>query len=124
MVSGVLVAERKSSELDSIKNDVRSLSSKVDLIIQKINTIEKNEQVLGRTVVTLNEKLKGLQSSGSAQGSSDSASSAVSEAALDKKYALKSELKELKYTLDMINPLQFATIDQVKEMLKDAIGKE
>lgn len=118
------MAERKASELDSVKNDVRSLSSKIDLIIQKINNIEKNEQVLGRTVVTLNEKLKAIESSGSAQGPSGSGSPALDESALDKKYALKSELEEIKYTMDMINPLQFATVDQVKEMLKDASGKK
>ncbi|MFA4946826.1 MAG: hypothetical protein WC607_04815 [Candidatus Micrarchaeia archaeon] len=114
------MAERKADELESVKNDVRSLSSKVDLIIQKIGNIEKNEQVLGRTVVALNDKTKKL---GEAAPAQQQGGGAPDLGALDKRYALKADLQEIKYTLDMVNPLQFATVDQVKELIADAKKK-
>jgi len=114
--------EKSSVEIDALKNDVRSLSSKIDLIIQKINNIEKNEQVLGRTVVTLNDKMKRVES-GAPLGTASQAA-AVDYKELDKRYASKEDVQELKYTLDMVNPLQFATVDQVREMISDAVKKK
>ena len=36
-----------------------------------------------------------------------------------KRYARQEDLKEMKYIIDNINPLEYTTVDQVKKMLKD-----
>lgn len=114
-------AEKKSAAIASLENDVRSLESKIDLIIQKVKTSEKNEDVIGRTVVTLNNKLKKLEEGG-LQGSAGGGTAQPSED-LEKKFVTKEELKELKYTVDMINPLEFVTRDQVKELIEESKKK-
>ena len=118
------MVEKPSAEIDALKNDVRSMSSKIDLIIQKINTMEKNEQVLGRTLVSLNDRIKKLEAQGPASASAASAQSVSDFKEFDKKYATKQEIQEIKYTLDMVNPLEFATMDRVKEMISDALKKK
>ena len=63
-------------KLNDIVVDLHTLDSKISLIAQKIKMIEKNEEVIGRTIVMHNEKLRGIES---AQASTPS--DAVSQAA-------------------------------------------
>ncbi len=103
-----------------LKSTVRSLESKVSILEEQIKTMQKNEEIVGRTLITLNQKVKKLEEGGSTQTSSAS----VEPADLSEKYATKEEVKELKYTIDMINPLQYATLDQVKEVVDEVIEKK
>ncbi|MEW5955847.1 MAG: hypothetical protein AB1626_04925 [Candidatus Micrarchaeota archaeon] len=118
--------------LDAIKADMRTLDSKINLIAQKIRMMEKNEEVIGRTMVALNEKIKKLEEGGSrtaaaAAGASGPDLGSVKDQlkALEEKIdATQSQLLELKYVMDTINPLDYATLDQVKELLEEKLGKK
>lgn len=118
---------------DAIRMELKSMDSKINLLAQKIKTIEKNEEILGRTLVTLNTKLKKLEevvdanetnasgkSSGLSQTDVDKLKTEIMDA-LNTKYALKRELQEVKYTVDLINPLEYATTSQVGELIDDKI---
>ena len=41
---------------------------------------------------------------------------------MEKRFATKQELRELRYILDTINPLEYATINQVRELLEEKLG--
>ena len=103
---------------ENVSAAVQSIDSKINIIAQKIKTMEKNEEILGRTIITLNEKMDRLAREGPS-----SSSSSRSAPADEGKYATKQDVRELKAMLDAINPLEFATIDQVKELLQDALKK-
>ena len=119
---------------DAIKADLRTLDSKINLIAQKIRVMEKNEDVLGRTMVTLNDKLHKLEESGgraSAAAASRPDSGAASEELKEKVKALEekldathSQVLEMKYVIDSINPLEYATINQVRELLEEKLEKK
>jgi hypothetical protein len=108
-------------EVDTTKADIRTIDSKINLIAQKIRTMEKNEEIVGRTMIALNDRLerleKRVEEGGSSGGKADIA-------ALEEKFALKGELRELKYIIDTINPLEFATLDQVRELLEEKLKKK
>lgn len=113
---------------DQIRNELRTLDSKISLIGQKISTMEKNDEVLGRTLVNLNERVKQMEQDG---GQDDNTSGPSPEELrlvrkeledLRKSMVTQVEIKELKYILDTINPLEYATISQVRELIKDEMG--
>ncbi len=109
---------------------MRSVESKVDLIVQKIKSMEKNEEVIGRTLVAQNERLKKLESQiasgGVGGGASASEIADIKKAVEDvqKSAAKQEDLLELKYIIDEINPLEFARADQMQEFLKDEVAKQ
>ncbi len=106
--------------MERLVADLHTLDSKVTILGQRLQTIEKNEEVLGRTLVTLNNRLKKVESGGVAGSNAGGASADTAE--LDKKYASRQELKEIRYVIDSINPLEYATISQVRELLKEKLG--
>lgn len=117
-----------------IIQDIRALNSSILLITQKIKYVVRNEKILGRNLIVLNKKIKGLEERMSMVNNESSGNGADSEEVkqLEKKIELleaqladlqsnsvsKSELKELKYVIDSINPLEFTTISQVKDMIE------
>lgn len=98
----------------SASSDFQVLDSKINLMAQKISNMEKNEEIMGRTLIALNQKIKELESRAPGSGGKTGASEN-----LDAKYATKQEVQELKFILDDLNPLEYATIDQVKELLEE-----
>jgi len=119
--------------LDAVKADMRTLDSKINLVAQKIRMMEKNEEVIGRTMVALNEKIKKLEEGGLKTGAGAAAAASAPEIesvkeqlkALEEKIdAVQSQLMELKYVMDTINPLEYATLDQVKELLEEKLEKK
>jgi archaellum component FlaC len=101
---------------EGIISQMQTLESKLNLIAQRIKTMEKNEEILGRTLITLNDKLDKVSREGFA-------TTGKGEKVDEVKYATKQEVRELKALLDAINPLEFATVDQVKELMDDALKK-
>jgi len=107
--------------------EVRALASKIDLLVQALKNLEKNQEVIGRTLVAFNERLKKVEAGGGAGGS-------VGSMALDKlredleamrgEFASKAELQELKFVLEQINPLEFAKLEQVKELVQEEVAKQ
>ncbi len=110
----------KKEEQERIFSELRTLDAKIEVLAQKIKTIEKNEEVLGRTLLSVSQKLKKLEAGGFAGGVGAKGSSAEE---LDRKFALKSELAELRYVIDAINPLEYATISQVRDLLDEKLAE-
>lgn len=127
----------------NIISDIKALSSSLDILSQKIALIEKNEKVLGRNLIVLNQKLKALHEKKATgelpenitellneigkqlleqQKKVDALSEKVSS--LKQEFVSKEEFKELKYVIDSINPLEFVTISQVKDIIKDSLQEK
>jgi vacuolar-type H+-ATPase subunit I/STV1 len=131
--------------ITSIREDIRSLSSSVLIITQKMKYLVRNEKILGRNLLVLNKKIKTLEErissgeigAGSSLGGSDvqgllakleENNKKISElqaqlTQLQEGTASQEQLQELKYIIDSINPLEFATVRQVKELIEQAIEK-
>lgn len=123
-------SSQPSKPVSSIQQDIHTLDSKISLIAQKLRTIEQNEDIIGRTIVAHNNKLKEMEEKLANLGnmpSSESAQSIEGSAAntqdlLDLKRQiedLRKEVSEMRYVLNSINPLEFATLDQVKDLLNE-----
>jgi len=116
-----------------IASDIRALNSSILLMTQKIKYVVRNEKILGRNLIVLNKKIKTLEERMAVGVSSEEQGNASSEqvtlleqkvalleaqiADLQTRAALKDELKELKYVINSINPLEFATLTQVRELI-------
>lgn len=117
----------KKEGIDAVKGDVKTLDAKIGLVAERIRMIEKNQEVVGRTLVSLNEKLKkigeGGGGGGRGVGSEELGDMKKIVEKLEKDAATKAELNELRYILDTINPLEYASIDQVKELVDETAEK-
>jgi len=116
-----------------IREDIRALNSSILLITQKIKYLVRNEKILGRNLVVLNKKIRTLEEKIVSMPTSTSSGGASTpevdllkqkiimlEAQVEDlitRAALKEELKELKYIINSINPLEFATLTQVRELI-------
>ena len=108
--------------LEELKAEIRTLDSKLSLVAQKLKTMEQNQEVIGRTIVVHNEKLRELVEGGGEEGEKPSAGGANPE--LEKRIVeLEKQARELKYVLENINPLEFVTIEQVKDLLAEKLKK-
>jgi chromosome segregation ATPase len=110
---------------DSIRQDIHTLDSKISLIAQKLKTIEQNEEIIGRTIVGHNEKLRELDEKASAPPAASSGEFQGGTSTKDledlKRQVedLRKELGEMRYVINSINPLDYATLDQVRELLNE-----
>ena len=119
--------------------DIRALNSSILLMTQKIKYIVRNEKILGRNLIVLNKKIKAFDEkiALNPQGKGEEVDSeqvsalkqqvALLEAQVEdlgSRLASKEEVKELKYVIDSINPLEFATLDQVKNMIAKSKDKK
>ncbi|HIH19998.1 TPA: hypothetical protein HA244_01900 [Candidatus Micrarchaeota archaeon] len=107
---------KAKDSMEVFRAELQTLDSKINLLGQQIKTVEKNQEIIGRTMITLNEKIEKV-SRGSVQGSGGKTE--IDES----KFVTKQEFKELKAILESINPLEYATIDQVKELLDEIVKK-
>ncbi len=129
-------------KLNDIVVDIHTLDSKISLIAQKIKMIEKNEEVIGRTIVMHNEKLRGIESAQASSPNSAVSQAAGAEsarmdqnqvadieelkrqvAALKAQAVTKKEFSELRYTVDSINPLEFITVAQARALIEEEVTK-
>lgn len=119
------------------------MDTKLRILAQKIQVIEKNEKVLGRTLIAQHQKI--LELSKKAPGAVkvpegiedrlkdmeeklrdlerkiDEVSKALSEKA--GKFATKDDVKELKYLFETLNPLEFVTVDQIYAIIEEKLKK-
>ena len=132
--------------MEDIIRDIKALNSSVLLLSQKMNYLVRNEKILGRNFIILNKKLKAVeQKKPSASGLSSVSGEMSMElkdaldelqekvrqnefmlnevktdlSKLNEKYAKFEDLKELKYIVEAINPLEFVTLDQVKDLVSN-----
>lgn len=125
------MAVKPANPAEDIRNQLRTLDSKVNLLAERLKTVESNQEIAGRTLLALKDQVRRPAAS---EKPSDSAirGPAVDLGPLEADVKslksdvreLKSVVEELKYVLDSINPLTYATIDQVKELLDDRMKKK
>ncbi len=130
-----MAKEQQSRMSSNIVSDIRALNSSVLLLTQKLKFISRNEKILGRNIVVMNKKINELENKISSLKSSgidesvlkplkDDISDLKTELEIfSSKFATKEELKEIKYIIESINPLEFVTLKQVKELISDSLKK-
>ncbi len=124
---------QNNAPVGGVREDIRALNSSILLMTQKIKYVVRNEKILGRNLIVLNKKIKTMEEKanmpkdlgGVGANSEDIVDVRkkleMMQAQLDdisKRMVSKEELQELKYIIDSINPLEFATLSQVKEMIE------
>lgn len=117
-----------------IREDIRALNSSILLVTQKMKFLVRNEKILGRNLVVLNKKIKNIEDKLALAPQAQAAAGSVSSEEIDSlkqkiilleaqiedmrsRTATTESLKELKYVIDSINPLEFATLTQVRELI-------
>jgi hypothetical protein len=124
-----------SDEQPGIIQDIKALQSSILVLSQKIKYLVHNEKVLGRNILILNKK---IASKSNGSSSSDIDNSKITEILdkqkeiekkirsietnmelFSKRFAKAEELKEMKYIIENINPLEYTTVEQVKKLIKD-----
>lgn len=126
-----------------VNTDITALNSSILILSQKMKYLIRNEKILGRNLLVINKKLKELQEGRGGNGAGgegaqsygrelgevssklDEISGRIarleSEAEnIRQTYAKAEQVAEIKYVMDSINPLEFATLKDVKEL---AAGK-
>ncbi|MFA5763570.1 MAG: hypothetical protein WC915_02055 [archaeon] len=124
---------QNNAPVGGVREDIRALNSSILLMTQKIKYIVRNEKILGRNLIVLNKKIKTMEEKSNMpkELGGEGANSVdiidvkkkleMMQAQLDdisQRMVGKEELQELKYIIDSINPLEFATLSQVKEMIE------
>ncbi|MBI4052678.1 MAG: hypothetical protein HY394_01440 [Candidatus Diapherotrites archaeon] len=130
----------------SLREDIKALNSAILVLSQKMKFVVRNEKILGRNLLVLNKKFKGFEEPRQNGASSDSGglasedieklllhlqdlSGKVDELEAKLKHAQetsvsKEQFAELKYVIDAINPLDFVTIAQAKELIDKRLAKD
>jgi vacuolar-type H+-ATPase subunit I/STV1 len=127
------IQAQNNAPVGGVREDIRALNSSILLMTQKIKYVVRNEKILGRNLIVLNKKIKTMEEKanmpkdlgGEGVNSEDIVTLKkkleMMQAQLDdisQRMVSKEELQELKYIIDSINPLEFATLSQVKEMIE------
>ena len=139
------VPSRATEILSKINSDIRALNSSILVLSQKMKYVVRNEKILGRNLLVLNKKLKGLESGGLQGGVTTSGevgsirnelanlNSVVSKQSellsemqsaileMNDKFAKQEELKEIKYVIDAINPLEFVTRGDLEKLIENKL---
>ncbi|MBI4215081.1 hypothetical protein HY546_03730 [archaeon] len=137
-------------DVSALLAELRALESKVQIVAQRMNMIERNEQIIGRTLISHNKMLKeleaavsgkpidGLESVPPAVGAeTEVLQRAVSElennvsklrqkadASSKELENLKQLIDEVKFLFDALNPAELVTVKQLKELLADLPPRE
>ena len=128
---------KASDLLYQLREDVRAMNSAISILSQKMRHLTRNEKILGRNLIVLNKKIKEMDEGSDSQQMSEElvknfagfekemgrVNKRIEQlnivmASQSKKYVSSDELKELRYIIDSINPLELATLDQVKDIVK------
>lgn len=116
--------------------DIKALQSSILVLSEKIKYLVHNEKILSRNILVLNKKVAAKADSiGSGNGlTSEQMQQILTEIKevkskiksiestlemFSKRYAKAEELKEMKYIVDNINPLEYTTVSQVKNLIKE-----
>ncbi|MCX6802895.1 MAG: hypothetical protein NT067_07380 [Candidatus Diapherotrites archaeon] len=128
--------------LMQLREDVKAMNSAISILSQKMRHLTRNEKILGRNLIVLNKKIKEMAEQGETRDVPEAVLKKFEEiqkkvdqmdkkfeelniaiANTNRKFVSAEELKELRYVVDSINPLNLATLDQVKEIVKNAVEK-
>jgi len=125
-----------SDENTGISQDIKALQSSILVLSEKIKYLVHNEKILSRNILILNKKVA-AKADGANSGSgmsNEQMQELIKEIKeiktkiraiesnlemFSKRYAKAEELKEMKYIVDNINPLEYTTVSQVKKLIKE-----
>src|SRR3989338_547122 len=135
--------------IQNFVSEINALNSKIQVIAQRLKIIERNEEILGKTLISHNKALKelqdtmaGLKAGGTIQAEQaqpvsvpsgfDEQTIASLENTVDSlrrqqeqtKLVLDkvlAEINELKYVLDNINTVAYVTTDEVSELIDEKL---
>ena len=123
-------------EQSGIYQDIKALQSSLLVLRQKIKYLVHNEKILGRNILVLNKKIA-LKSENSESSSGldikevkeiNNRMTSIEQKIehlehslelFSKRFAKNEDLKEMKYIIDNINPLEYTTVSQVKKIIKE-----
>ncbi|RLB07096.1 MAG: hypothetical protein DRG27_06790 [Deltaproteobacteria bacterium] len=134
--------DSRSIGLQELYSEIRALDSKIRVIAQRMMVIEKNEQIIGKTLITHNKNIKklmeekGLKAEPINKNLMDEIKksneelktlfSSIERSVRDntKRISeLEAQIAEIKYVLDNINPVEYVKIDQLEELLDEKLKK-
>ncbi len=125
----------------SVARTISILDSKLRLLAQRMKILENNMQIMARTIVSHNKKLKELEEvsgpSFTKEDIIDEVKKSLPEqapadvSALETKVArieeriseLESNIEELNYLIKAVNPMKFVTLDQLKEAIDERLSQ-
>ena len=131
--------------LGRMQSDIKSLNSGILIITQKMKYLVRNEKILGRNLIVLNKKIRALEDKiASGQIGPGGAGGIQTEEFREKledfnrkisdlqsdidtlreTTASKEDIKEMRYVVESINPLQFVTLEQVKDIVNGKQSKK
>jgi predicted nucleic acid-binding Zn-ribbon protein len=132
IIKGYTMVEESSRA----SQDVKALQSSILVLSEKIKYLVHNEKILSRNILVLNKKIAAKGDGGSGANSATSEQFRELQAEIkelktkikglestlemmSRRYAKAEDLKEMKYIIDNINPLEYTTVEQVKKLIKD-----
>jgi predicted PilT family ATPase len=149
MRSQSLVPQQQAGAIiQGLQEDIKALNSSILVISQKMQYLIRNEKILGRNLIVLSKRIKEFESGGISGSNISEAGLNELRSGLDEslaksndygqkilelqaeiqgirdRYAKQEELKEMKYIVDTIHPLEFVTIKQVQEMIEKKIKEK
>lgn len=114
--------------VDAIRAEIKSVDSKLNLVEEKIKRLEAQNLTIANSLFKLTERIKKMEESGTG-GSGQRVDSEQSEdiktlretleKGIKENEAIKNDLYNVKYTLGLINPLEFVTVRQVNELVNE-----
>ena len=131
--------------LNQMRSELQSLDSKIRVVSQRMRVIEKNEQIIGNTLIKHNKKLKLLERSGGVAAPSPEIRISKDDEGLSKQIdevnvlvkdlikeisfnrelvdKMRQDVNEMKYILDTVNPMEYVTVNQVGDLIDEKIKK-
>lgn len=138
--------------LQNFVAELHSLDTKIQVIAQRMKIIERNEEVIGKTLISHNKIIKELEEAVSklrampfgadagsreaAAGSAEDIKRIISEmqkiaqnakVQTDSSRAeldkMNADIKEIKYVLENFNPIAYVTTDNVADIVEEKVSQ-
>ncbi len=118
--------------VDAIRAEVKSVDSKINLLAEKIKGLEGQNLTIANSLFKLTERLKKLEDNRDGNSTHVDVEQSQDignlrdkfEKAMTENEAIKTELYNLKYTIGLINPLEFVTVRQINEMVDERMEQK
>ncbi len=118
--------------VDAIRAEVKSVDSKINLLAEKIKGLEGQNLTIANSLFKLTERLKKLEDNRDGNSAHVDVEQSQDigdlrdkfEKAMTENEAIKTELYNLKYTIGLINPLEFVTVRQINEMVDERMEQK
>ncbi len=117
--------------VDALRAEIKSVDSKTNLLAEKIKRLEAQNVTLANSLFKLTERIKKVEEGSGQAGARTDAEQSEDivqlreelKKAVTEYEAVKNDLQNLKYTVGLINPLEFVTARQVNELVEEKMEK-